>query len=159
MALSQLFELLAPLPIEFLSLTACFEHLSFHELLCSIPLLQRSLLVIMADIGLRHTWDLRQKADYVRVEHAGNCALWPPPYRQLSPEAQAIFRYRPYRASSSPPLPFSVIRGTNLFRVALSINVRSTSTLSPRLSVVAFIVAPLSKTFLYLFLSLLVCVL
>jgi hypothetical protein len=98
--LLHLFELLAPLPIEFLAFRSYGEHFC-SELIDSLPLLLPNLSVIMPEEMHRQKYvGTKSKVDYLLVErpaHGNFTWPWPPPYHELSPEARAIFEYRPYR--------------------------------------------------------------
>jgi hypothetical protein len=105
MALHQLFELLAPLPIEFMSLlgepffSAGFDSESLDSLR-HLPLL-----VFMLQYNHPNFVQIESELhDYFLVEgQADDPAMWPPRYYKLSRKAQAIFEYRSYRAEYIHP--------------------------------------------------------
>jgi hypothetical protein len=96
----EFFELLAPLPIEFLSFTDCSMGGFLVRLIDGLPLLQRSLLVLMVDIAPVATRMLKSKFDWLLVEAPVNHSKWPPAYQELSPKVRALYKSRPYLLSS-----------------------------------------------------------
>jgi hypothetical protein len=80
-------------------------------LIDSLPLLP-SLLVLMVRLRSRKNfYRLKSKVEYVVVERATKVtvkgSMWPPSFYNLSPEAQAAFKGRFYRAAL--PLPSFLI--------------------------------------------------
>jgi hypothetical protein len=92
-----LFELLPPLPIEILSINNPLP-LGFERLLAdSLPLFPALLLVMLPSLN-REFNVVKSKCKHLLLEASDHhhFSIWPPMYQKLSPEAQAIFRYRPY---------------------------------------------------------------
>jgi hypothetical protein len=111
----KLFKLLSPIPIEILSLDTRLSLAQSIELISILPLLP-SLLAI----NFNHVCPygaLITKFENLPVAFEGpgflGSADWPPPFEDLSPRTQELYRYsRRYRASSfflpSPSLPFGL---------------------------------------------------
>jgi hypothetical protein len=102
LSLRDLFELLAPLPIEVLAihhnLFELFEELHFPNL--SVVMLRRDL--------DHHTFAihrLKSKFPHLVIETLQDISVWPPPFQSLSPKSRAIFEFRPYRAVFPPSIP------------------------------------------------------
>jgi hypothetical protein len=113
----ELFELLAPLPIEFLSLFSVTSA-ELDDLIDSLSLLP-SLLAIHSNH--KDPYEVIKKFDHLPVafEYYLGTTIWPPPFENLSWRARELFRYRPYR---KPPcfVPFSLARGLMYLVLSLS---------------------------------------
>jgi hypothetical protein len=104
LSLRDLFELLAPLPIEFLSLNGPpLGTMHYHiDTLPSCLFLLPNLRVIMLNLHPKHINRLQAKARHVVVEQQGpGDNTWPPFYNTLSRKAQAVLKRRPYRMDIS----------------------------------------------------------
>jgi hypothetical protein len=113
MTLHDLFERLAPLPIEMLSFNDnSHESTVVIELYDSLHLLPNlSVVLFRRNIDQdspRHALAIRRlqsRFPNLVIENLEDVMVWPPPYHTLSPEARAIFEFRPYRATSPPSIP------------------------------------------------------
>jgi hypothetical protein len=103
MELRKVFELLAPLPIEFLSVMSPLP--SSDELIDSLLLLP-SVLAIHAYYRNEDLQLIRSKLKDVEFEAYPSISGgdWPRPFHRLAPRIQEIFRYRSYRTLVARPL-------------------------------------------------------
>jgi hypothetical protein len=110
MDLRELFELLAPLPIEMISFEDELPDSTLVSLLSdNLHLLSPSLSVVMivhlvepdAACHTDATRRLKSKFPSLVIKTVEDTGMWPPRYHDLSPEIRAIFQFRPYRTSFS----------------------------------------------------------
>jgi hypothetical protein len=101
MPVPQQFELLEPIPIECLYLSPDYmcsrdQSKSYSTLIDNLHLLP-NLLVLMCSNWTYNDYD-RLNSKFPRLAVGGPATnIWPPTYARLSPETQALFKYRPYR--------------------------------------------------------------
>jgi hypothetical protein len=99
MGINDLFALVKHLPIELLSFGRLHSDFTDTEEVSSLRL-PPTLLVLMIDELLYRCRIKCESERYVLVEDVESGIMWPPIYEDLSSEAQAIFKDRPYRATS-----------------------------------------------------------